>query len=223
MTKEEIIALLKEELSNGFISKDDFGRTAALINRMNKAIEGLAGGMLSLDKLVELGLLEKDGESFKAKVTSPAQKKEGGNAGDPEWKLEIDKLNAEIRKRDEALVNERKKTAETDRKSAVIAALTKAGAVNPERDHVHIFSAVEKGENGYFVRGKDEYGAESQVSLDDHVNSYLKANPELRKAATQPGAGTPKGSQTHGKGSLDINALAAMSTEQYFAERAKAR
>ena len=145
MTKEEILALLKEQLeaNGGFLSKQEFGSTAAMITRMNKALEGLTGGMLTPDKLVELGLLEKDGDNFKPKSGGTPAKKEGTPT--PEWQVQFQQLQDQIKAKDNQIAAERKQREEAETKSAVISAFEKAGAVNASRDYVHVLGQVKRG------------------------------------------------------------------------------
>ncbi len=177
-----------------YVTKEDFGKTAAFIRGLNDKLESLAKNVPTMETFVQLGLFEKgeDGAYKPKAVQAPSRK----NDQEPEWKAQLDQLQAQIKQRDDALAAERKRAAETEKKSAVISALTKAGAVNPERDYIHIIQAIENGEKGYFARSKDEFGADKQIPLDQAVQDFLKTNPELAKPSGHAGSGTPAGDGT---------------------------
>lgn len=192
-----------------------------MIGGLQKTLRDLSGGMLSLDKLAELGLVEKaeDG-SFKAKLAVTAPKPAEKKAEDDPITLRVKALEgqlAEEKKAKEQLV----KDAETrDLNSAVIAALSKAGAHNPDRDFVHLTAKVLKGANGYVVAGKDKYGADIELTLDEHADGFLKANPELRKSQQLAGSGTPPGGAPAGqmKGTGKVIPKATWSDMNWFAQ-----
>lgn len=221
MTKEEIEALIKSTLeSAGFLSKQEFSATAAMITRMNKAIEGLVSGTVTADKLAEMGLLEKTADgTFKLKSTAAPAKKAG--EPEPEWKVQLQQLQDQIAAKDKQIAAERKQREDAEVKSAVIAALEKAGAVNPSRDYIHVLGQVKRGEDGkVYVPKANEFGAEEQIHLEAAFGEWLKSNPELRKASSHPGSGTPNGMPGgQASSNTDVNSLAQMTTEQYFAAR----
>ena len=208
-----------------FVTQEAFNGTAAMIGRMNKTLETLSGGMLTFDKLAEVGLLDKQADgTFKPKTAAatPSPKP----AGDPpEWKAETDRLNAEIKKRDDALAAERRRTAETEQRSAIVDALNKAGAVNAGRDFIHV-TDIRKNAAGQYVQStKDQYGADVDVPLEQAAANFLKSNPELAKAQGRPGSGTPAGSTTHSVGTHghSVEALASLSPADYFAQKKAGR
>lgn len=113
-------------------------------------------------------------------------------------KAEFEALQRKLAEKDR-LLEERDQQAETDkRNSAVRAALAKAGAINPDRDLVHVAAKVQKIGDGYGSKGRDKWGAEVDISLDDLANAFLTDNPELKKGTAQPGSGTPAGGNASG-------------------------
>jgi hypothetical protein len=220
MTKEEIEALIKASLeSAGFLSKQEFGATAAMIGRMNKALEGLVSSGSPLDKLAELGMLEKQEDgTYKPKSAAPARP--AGNA-EPEWKVEIEALKAQNVAKDKQIAAERKQREDAEVKNAVIAALEKAGAVNPSRDYVHVLPQVKRTEDGkVYVPKTNVHGAEEQIALDVAFGDFLKSNPELRKTASHAGSGTPAGAPGgRPAAGTDVNTLAEMPMDQFMSMR----
>jgi hypothetical protein len=203
-----------------YVTQDAFNGTAAIISRMNKTLESIINGMLSLDKLADIGLVEKAADgTFKPKTSTAAATVKKDGQPDPVAEMEA-KFQAELKKRDDALAAERRKAADTEQRSTVIEALTKAGAVNPSRDVVHL-TGITRNDAGQFVqKTKDQYGADVEVSLEDAVGNFLKVNPELKKASGHPGSGTPAGNNTPGfMGGKDVSSLASLPMDQYFAQR----
>ena len=180
-----------------YVTQEAFNGTAAMISRMNKTLEGLTGGMLTFDKLAEVGLVEKQADgTFKPKTVTAAPAAKPAAGDPPEWKAETDRLNAEIKKRDDALAAERRKAADTEQRGAIIDALNQSGAVNASRDVVHVQGIVKNASGQYVQMTKDQYGADVEVPLDQAVATFLTANPELRRAQGRPGSGTPTGGGT---------------------------
>lgn len=180
-----------------FLTKAEFGGTAAMISRMNKSLEGLLSGQVSLDKLAELGLLEKaeDG-SFKPKpAAAPAQQQQKPPKGEEDNPLigrvkALESQLSEAKKReDEGKLRE----VQQELNKSVSAALGKAGAINADRDFVHLASKVKKDDKGYYVDGKDKYDVEIRIPLDEAADQFLKSNPELAKAKAAAGSGSPSG------------------------------
>jgi hypothetical protein len=167
---------------------------AAMISRMNKTMEALSGSMLSLDKLAEIGLLEKAADGSFKPVSSQTQPRPADKAPEPEWKSAIEEMKKSLKAKDDELTAERQRASEVEKKNAVISALVKGGAVNPERDAVHILNGIQKNEDGrYISRGKDEYGIDTEIAMEDFVGKFLQQNPELKKATAHAGSGTPAG------------------------------
>lgn len=177
-----------------FVSVEDFGKTAAMIRGLQKTIENLSTGALTADKLAELGLLEKgDDGSFKPRSAAPGDKKPAPPADDP-LKKELDALKKQLADKDAEVESERRKVEETERNRAVIAAMSKAGAVNADRDFVHLAGKVVKSEKGgYVVKGADKYGSEIEIPLEQFTGSWLKENPELLRAQAGSGTGSRPG------------------------------
>src|SRR6266540_6901376 len=151
-----------------YLTKDEFNRTAAFIRGMNEKLETLTKSVPTMDAFVSMGLFEKaDDGSYKVKAApAPKPTQQQQQAADPEWKAEIDKLNTQLKQRDDALVAERRRAAETEQRSAVVEALSKAGAVNASRDHLHL-GGITKNTSGKYVQIiKDEFGADKEVALD---------------------------------------------------------
>jgi hypothetical protein len=180
-----------------FVSREDFGKTAATINGLKKTIEGLTSNALTLDKLVEIGLFSRteDGKFALAGAAPPsATKQEPGQPTAQELALQrrIEAMETERKKEREQLDTERRRTAEISRNTAIQQELQKAGAMRPDRDYVHIAANVVQDENGsYVVKGKDKYGADTSFTVTEYVEKFLTENPELKKApASNGGSGT---------------------------------
>jgi len=107
-----------------YLTKDEFNRTAAFIRGMNEKLETLTKSVPTMDAFVSMGLFEKaDDGSYKVKAApAPKPTQQQQQAADPEWKAEIDKLNTQLKQRDDALVAERRRAAETEQRSADLAA-----------------------------------------------------------------------------------------------------
>lgn len=220
MNREEILALIQEALANaGFVKQSDLNPTAALIRGLKESVEALKG-QNPLETLVSLGLLEKASDgSYRPKVAGTSAKKD--NEPEPEWKVELKKMQEQLAAKDRQLAAEKQQREQAELRSAVIAALEKAGAVNPGRDYVHVIQQVKRAEDGsFFVSKTNDYGVEEKGSLEAAFIEFLKANPELRKASGHAGSGTPGNSHVPGKpvNNNDIDALAQLTTEQYFAQ-----
>ena len=181
-----------------YVTTADFGKTAALISGLQKTLRTLVEGNLTADKLVELGLLEK-GESdglYKPKAPGTKQEPKPGQQQRPDDDpviLRVKNLEKQLADAKREGEDADKRVAQSELNRAVIGALTKAGAINPDRDFVHLASKVSKGESGYTGKGKDKYDQEIDVGVEDFAEAWLKANPELRAAKSQPGSGTPSG------------------------------
>ncbi len=172
-----------------------------MIGRMNKSLETLASGALTPDKLVELGLLEKDDTGYKPKaVAAPKEPKQPARPEDDPVIQRVKTLEQELANEKKAKAEVQQQSEASERDRAVIAALNKAGAVNADRDVVHVAGKVLKGDKGYYVKAQDKYGADIQLPLDEAVELFLKANTELRKNAAAPGSGTPPGGGAPGTG-----------------------
>lgn len=175
-----------------YVTAEDFGKTAALISGMQKTLKDLQSGILTADKLAEFGLLEKDetAGTYKPKASQPQSAPKPKNDDDPVV-ARVKALEKQLADAKREKEDADRRMLETERDRAIIAALTKAGAVNPERDYVHLTSKVARGESGYSAKGRDQYGSETDLALDDFAEQWLKSNPELRRTAAQSGSGTP--------------------------------
>lgn len=181
-----------------FVSVEDFGKTAAMIRGIQKSLETITGAALTADRLAELGLLEKaDDGTFRARAAGPTPK--GAPPADDPVKRDLDQLKAQLKAKDEEIATEKRKAAEAERNRAVVAAMAKAGAVNAERDHVHLAAAVVRAEDGQYVaRTKGKYGEDVDVPVEEFVSGWLKANPDLMKAQGGTGTGTLPGQGARG-------------------------
>ena len=164
--------------------------------------------MLTVDKLVELGLFSKgeDGKLTLAQAQAAAAAKTEPNPAEVEWRKKFESLENQMKADKDALTAEKKRNEENARNTAVMAELTKAGAMRPDRDYVHIINSVSQDANGnYVVAGKDKYGMDTTFSVGEYVEKFLGENPELKKMTAATGgsganpnkpaaAGTP---QTH--------------------------
>jgi hypothetical protein len=175
-----------------YLTKEEFNRSAAFIRGISEKLEGLAKSTPTMDMFVSLGLLEKaeDG-SYKPKAAAstsavPAKKDEPNLIADMEARFQ-----SELKKRDDLVADERRKAAETEKRSAIVDALNKAGAVNAARDVIHVSGIAKNAAGKYVQTVKDEFGGDKEVALDEAAVSFLKANPELRKSNGFGGSGTP--------------------------------
>jgi hypothetical protein len=192
-----------------YVSSEDFGKTAAMIRGIQKTLETLSTSALTLDRLAEIGLVEK-AEDGTVKPRGHAAPK-GAAKGDPEpWKEEIAQLRRQLDEKDQALAREEKSRS-------VLAALTKAGAVNPDRDYVHVLDKVKKNDRGEFVvKGRDKYGAAIDVPLGEFVNDWLTQNPELKRASAAPGSGTPPGAAPGSGGGGNVVPKSTWSNPEWY-------
>jgi len=186
-----------------FVTAEDFGKTAALIGGMKKALEAATArleGLPTLEKLAEIGVLEKgDDGAYKPRTAPPKDQKKAGP--DDEVKTKMESLERQLSESRRALEQEQQRHATEQKHGAIRAALAKANAINPDRDYVHLAGRIVASEaGGYGAKGKDKYGQEIDVTLEQAVEEFLTANPELRKAAAQPGSGTPAKAGTQGAG-----------------------
>lgn len=218
MEKEQFGQMLAEFglLKDGkptFISREEFGRTAATINDLKKGL----GGVLTADQLVEAGMFERD-EEGKLKVKTAAAPPPTGDDkkqtdADKRFAImqaELEKTQKAVRERDEALEKERKarETVETHRQ--IQDALTKAGAVNPGRDYRHLVDQVVRRDDGtLIVKTKDKYQVDVELPLEEFVPSWLEQNKELKRATTQQGSGAAPS----GAGSLPPNTVSSSKLE----------
>jgi hypothetical protein len=185
-----------------YVTVEDFGKTAAKIRGIEGSLADLSKKGISLDTLVEIGLLEKadDGKYRRPaaqQATPPQQQQQQQQQQRPEdspLAREVAELRKQMSAKDEELKREREKQAATVKADTVKSALAKAGAVRPERDYVHLLGKVEQRQDGtYFVKGIDKYGNPEEITLDKFCEAFLTENPELMKAQNQPGSGTPAG------------------------------
>lgn len=183
MDEAAIKALIAASLADaGYLTKTEFNATAAMIRNMsndNTATKSMLSAMF--DK-------QEDG-TYTLKAAAPPAAKTGDK---PDLAAEIAALKAENKKNADTLATERKSAADAAKRLAIQSSLTKNGAVNPGRDSVHLFDSVKLDSNGdYVVFGKDANGLDTATPLDVHVGGWLKANPELVRAQSKTGSGTP--------------------------------
>ena len=182
-----------------FVSTEDFGKTAAMIRGIQKSLETINTAALTAAKLAELALLEKaeDG-TIRARQAQSGGKDKQPPADDP-IKRELDQLKRQLAAKDEEVAAERRKLEEAERSRAIIEALSEAGAVNAQRDHIHLLSQIERGDDGQFgAKGKDKFGGDIGIPLKEYVGQWLKANPDLMKPQGGTGTGTLPGQGTRG-------------------------
>ena len=175
-----------------FVSADDFGKTAAKIRGIESGLTEFQKKAVTVDVLIEAGLLEKtdDGKYRKPGAASATEK------GTPNPQLDaltkqIDALTKQNQAKDAELATERERIALDAKAGAVKAALTKFKAVKPERDYVHLLTKVTLKDGVYVVPGKDQYGNEIVTPLDTFVEAFMAENPELQQPQSQAGSGTP--------------------------------
>jgi hypothetical protein len=160
-----------------------------------------------MDSLANVGLLdveEADGKKqYKPKAAAapgtPAPKPGPQRAEEDPLFQRVKTLESQLEKARREKEDSDKAVAAQARDTAIIESLRNAGAVNPQRDFMHLREKVQKGDSGYFATGKDEAGYDVEVKLDDLAKEFLKTNPELRKATTGGGAGSPNGGQGGGQ------------------------
>jgi len=218
-----------DDTENKYLSKEEFGRTAAVISGLQKTLKELPGQLLTLDRLAEVGLLEKvdvDGVPTFRPKSSQAPKPEGEKkrTDDDPLMQRVKTLEGQLAQKTKAEEETKTQLAESEKRTALTAALTKAGAVNADRDYVHLSSKVVKGEKGFGGRGEDKYGTEIDLTIDEVAEAFLTANPELKKATAQPGSGTPTGGTAgfNGAGTGKVIAKSQWSDTNWFmANRAK--
>lgn len=208
MDETAIKALIAASLTEaGYLTKTEFNATAAMIRNMgndNTATKAMLSSMF--DKA-------EDG-TFTLKAAPTATAKVDGKV---DVMAEVNALKAQLKQSADSLVTERKTAADTARKLAIQGSLTKNGAVNPGRDSVHLFDQVKLDAAGeYVVFSKDANGLDMSTPLDAHVGGWLKANPELVRAQSKTGSGTP-GATGSTPGSVK---LSEMSGNDYAANRA---
>lgn len=181
-----------------YVTVEDFSKVGSVIAGIRKTLDTLSSGLMTPDKLAELGLLEKaeDG-TFRPKSAQKPQTP--AKTDEQPWKAEIDKLTKQL----EAANTEKKSLLEKQEtsalNSALVAAFSKAGAIDPDfvAEHPRVRSKVVKNDEGkYVVKGTDKFGQESETSLDEFAEAFLKEKPEYRKAASQAGSGTPPAGST---------------------------
>ena len=189
-----------------YLTKDEFGKSATYFRKVaeeNTALKEM------LSAIVEKG---EDG-SFRLKQHTATPNKES----ETDWQTELKSLKTEISKRDQLIAEKDRKAQEATKRSAIIDALAKSNAVNPQRDAVHLFDhIITTSEGNYVAQTKDDNGLSVETPLDAFVSGFLKSNPELVKATTKTGSGTPNG---HSDVASDFTALSNMTPEQYMKHR----
>lgn len=189
-----------------FVSAEDFGKTAAKIRGIETAVTDFTKKGLTLDTLVEIGLVERTEDGKYRKPGSgqqqQQQQQQQQKPEDSPLAKEVEKLRQDLKKRDDELLAERKGKEANETAAAVKSALAKAGAVKPDRDYTHLLGAVTKNANGaYTVKSKDQYGNDIETPLEKYAETFLAENPELQKPQGSAGSGTPAGQQAGGDGS----------------------
>lgn len=207
-----------------YVERKDIDGIASQIRKINEAIGKLPN---PLEALAELGLLEKTSDG-KFAVKAPAAP---APAGTPKPKTEDDDsplakevktLRQQMQDKDNQIEEQKKQSAAQARDRAVIDAMKDAGAYKAERDFVHFREKVVLNEQGqYVVKSKDQYGNDVDQPLKDFIGASVKDNPELFKNASQPGSGTPSGSQAIPAGSRVIPKSTWSETSFYMANKAK--
>jgi hypothetical protein len=179
---EEVVPVVE---APQYLTKDEFSKSAAYFRRVAEENASLKE---MLSAVIEKG---EDGV-FKLKATTAPVVVPKDKA--PEWQVEMNAMKSELKKRDDLIAEKDKKFAESSKRAAIIDALSKSNAVNPQRDAVHIFDSVKTNSEGKYVSySKDENGLDVETGLDVFVGSWLKGNPELVRASGKSGSGTPNG------------------------------
>ncbi|MBN9658635.1 MAG: hypothetical protein J0H49_10690 [Acidobacteria bacterium] len=206
MTKEEIQALIAE-MTGGFVTKEDFGKTAAFIRKQGESVEGLSAMLGAIVEKNEDGTFKLKG----ATPAAPAKKDDTHSA----LEQQVAALIAANKEKDAKL-------AEKELNDAVVNALTEAGCVNPQMYAGLVKGSVKRGEDGsFFTVAKDQYGVESNVDLKTSFTGFLKDHPEIAKPAGKPGSGTPSGTPGQFVGGKDIDSLANMPMSEFVAAQSK--
>jgi hypothetical protein len=184
-----------------FVDVETFGKTAAKLRGIESTVTDISKRTLSLDTLVEIGLLAK-GEDGKYAVKAAApQKPEPQAGGEPKPDPQVAKLTDELAKvrkaldaKDKEARDNAERAATQAKADAIKTALADAGAVKPSRDYVHLMGVVSAKEGGgYVIASKDKYGNDVETPLADFIKQFLAENPELVKPQGQAGSGTPQG------------------------------
>jgi hypothetical protein len=212
-------AITKAITDGAFLSKAEFNGSAAIIRQLKEGQDAMRTSNPALETLVTAGVLEKDPVTgmYKAKATAAPTTKP--DAAVPEWQKQINDLVAQGKAKDTALAAEKTARLDGERKSAVITALTAAGAVNAARDYLHVLPSVVRAEDGtYHTVTKDAYGVETKVPLEAAFKGFLTSNPELARAAGKPGSGTPAGG-SGGTGSITVTRAQMTDPAWYAANR----
>lgn len=183
-----------------YVSAEDFGKTAAKLRGIDKTISELSGKALTrdglFDVLAEAGLVEKteDGK-FKPRVATPPPSDGKTLPPDPrlaQMEQELERYKQREAQRDLELQQEKERSRKQTVNVAVRDALTKANALRPDRDAVHLETLVQQAEDGsFYVKGTDRYKQEIQIPLEEYATAWLEQNPELKKATTAGGSGAP--------------------------------
>lgn len=191
-----------------YLTKDEFSKSAAYFRRVaeeNTSLKEMVGA------LVEKG---EDGV-YKLKATPQPVTPPKKDDKVPEWQTEMNAMKSELKKRDDLIADKDRKFAESSKRAAIIEALAKANAVNPQRDAVHLFDAIKTNSDGKYVSySKDENGLDVETPLDVFAAGFIKSNPELLRAQGKSGSGTPNG--IYGSGVVNRE---DMTMEQYAAAR----
>ena len=207
-----------------FLTKEEFGRTAAMIRGLNESLQNMQKGMLTPDSLAQFGLIEKgeDG-NYRPKAAAPKDDKNVKPREDDPVIQRVKALEAQLAEERRLKEETQRQIEDTNITNALITALSEAGAVNAKRDYVHLKPEVFKGDKGYLAKGRDKWGAEEDIPLLKHAEDFLKKNPELAKAANTGGSGTPTGPQPKGvpAGSKVISRAQWSDMTFYVANRGK--
>lgn len=212
-----------------YVSADDFGKTAAKLRGVEKTLGDLSGKTLTreslFDVLAEAGIVEKtDDGKFRSRGAEPAGAKKE-SAPDPKLILlekEVEKYRLRDETRQKELDDERAASKKQKIETTVIGVLNKAGAVRAERDHLHVTNVVQIADDGtYYVKEMDKYRNEVNTPLEEYVAKFLESNPELRRAATKEGSGTPRPGGKDANGATSIPRAQWLDMDWYAKNQAK--
>jgi len=182
-----------------YVTQAAFDKTAAMIGRLLKGVEALTSTALTAEKLVELGLVEKDAAGVLKAKAAEAPKPEAKVEDKPDPRMtqmeaRLAAMAAEAKTKDEAIAAADVARGIQDRNQAARAALAKANGVNPDRDYIHVADKLVKNEAGEWVLpSKDQYGVDIFTPIAAIAEKYLKDNPELARATVTTGTGTTPG------------------------------
>lgn len=214
-----------------YVSVEDFGKTAAMIRGLQNTLKTLTDGMLTAEKLAELGLLEKTDDGFKPKTLAVAGETKPNTDGaqvPAEVREQLKRLEGEqakltrkLAEKEQELVKRDADAAKQRRVNALVASLREAGAVKPERDYVHLIDQVIEQSGSFMVKARNKFGEEATEALDEFVPKWLESQPELRKAEARGGSGTPSGQPAAGANGRIVATVQQYSDPQWAKDHMK--